>query len=71
MGYQILGVIILQAGGFLPKIVENAILYSTTWEYDRRREWSEAFVEERKENLERFRNAVITYKNGQIIAIDF
>lgn len=70
-GFQILGILILQTGGYMPRIVKDSILYSTTWEYDKSRGWAEAFIEERKQNLSKFRNAVINYKEGQKVFIDF
>jgi hypothetical protein len=71
IGFQILGVIILQTGAYLPDIVRRGILYSTLWEYDKRREWSESFEEERKENLRKFRDAIMNHKEGRKIQITF
>ena len=71
LGFQILGIIILQTESYMPRIVKDSILYSTTWEYDKRKEWAEAFIDERKENLKKFREAVIAYKEGQSVVIDF
>ena len=48
IGFQILGVLILQTGSFLPKIVEDSILYSTRWEYDKERGWSKPFEKEKR-----------------------
>lgn len=71
LGFQILGILILQTGSYLPRIVKDSILYSTTWEYDKRREWAEDFTGERRENLKKFKNAIINYKEGQKVTIDF
>jgi len=71
IGLQILGVLILQTGAYLPEYVRKGILYSTLWVYDKRRGWSVSFEEERKENLEKFRGAIITHKQGHQTKIDF
>jgi hypothetical protein len=71
IGLQILGILILQTGAYLPDIVRRGILYSTLWEYDKKREWSEPFEEERKENLRKFREAIINHREGNKIEITF
>jgi len=71
IGLQILGVLILQTGAYLPDIVRRGILYSTLWEYDRKRAWSEPFEDKRKENLARFQDAIINHKRGQSVKITF
>ncbi|TFG21359.1 MAG: hypothetical protein EU529_13610 [Promethearchaeota archaeon] len=71
IGFQILGIFILKTGAFLPEIVKNAILFSTTWEYDKMRGWSRLLEEERKENLDNFRKAILNHKVGKIIKISF
>ena len=69
IGFQILGVLILQTGSYLPKIVEDSILCSTGWDYDKTRGWSKPFEQERKENLENFRKAILSHKVGKTILI--
>ena len=69
IGFQILGVLILQTGSYLPKIVEDSILGSTEWDYDKTRGWSKPFEQERKENLENFRKAILSHKVGKTILI--
>jgi hypothetical protein len=71
IGLQILGILILQTGAYLPDIVRRGILYSTLWEYDKKREWSEPFEAERKENLRKFREAIINHKEDKKIKITF
>lgn len=66
IGFQILGLLILQTGSYLPEIVYDSILYSTRWGYDKERGWSKAFEEERKNNLECFRHAIQSHKEGKI-----
>ena len=55
----------------MPRIVKDSILYSTTWEYDGARGWAEAFIEVRKKNLSKFREAIFNYKEGKNVVIDF
>ncbi len=71
IGFQILGIFILKTGARLPDIVRNAILFSTVWEYDKSRGWGELFVEDRKENLKKFREAILNHKQGQITKVTF
>lgn len=51
IGYQILGILILQTGSYLPKIVLDSILYSTRWDYDKQRGWTDSIVKIRRENF--------------------
>lgn len=71
VGFQILGVLILQSGAILPEIVRFAVLHSTTWEYDGQRGWSKLLIEKRKENLRKFRSVIENHKTGKPIKIDF
>ncbi len=65
IGYQILGILILQTGSYLPDHVRDIILSSTTWEFDRRREWSKDLEEDRKFYLDDFRNKIMSHKEGR------
>jgi len=69
IGFQILGVLILQTGSYLPKIVEDSILYSTRWDYDKERGWSKPCEKERKENLESFRHTILSHKERMVTLI--
>jgi len=71
VGLQILGVLILQTGAYLPDIVRKGILFSTLWEYDKWRGWSQPFEKERKENLKKFRKAILMHKTGTKTKINF
>jgi len=66
IGFQILGLLILQTGSYLPEIVYDSILYSTRWEYDKERGWSKLLEEDRKKNLEIFRRAIQSHRVGKI-----
>lgn len=65
IGYQILGLLILYTKAKLPFEVYDAILYSTTWEYDKTRMWAQSYVDRRKKNLEVFRNLIIMHKSNE------
>ena len=71
IGYQILGILILQTGPFLPKLVEDSILYSTTWEHDKQRMWVKSAEDIRKKNLAQFRDAIQHHQAGVAIEINF
>lgn len=65
IGYQILGVLILQTGSFLPDKVKSSIMVSTSWEYDKSREWDSKSIESRKYHLNRFRNKIKNHRPGK------
>ena len=66
IGYQVIGLLLLYTKARLPFEVYDAILYSTTWEYDETRMWTEVYINQRKKNLEVFRNLIIKHKsNGE------
>ena len=71
IGFQVLGVYILETGARLPDVVKHSILFSTEWDYDKWRDWSSLYEEERKENLRKFREAIINHKEGKKIQITF
>ena len=71
IGLQILGILILQTGACLPEYVRKRILYSTLWDYDKRRDWSKSFEEERKGNLRKFRDAILSHESGRKVKINF
>lgn len=71
IGYQILGILILQTGSFLPKLVEDSILFSTMWEYDKQRMWVKSAEDIRKKNLAQFRDAIQHHQAGVSIQINF
>lgn len=65
IGYQILGLLILYTNARLPFEVYDAILYSTTWEYDKTRMWTEGYIDQRKKNLDVFRDLIIKHKSNE------
>ena len=66
IGFQILGLLILETGARLPFEVYDSIIYSTTWEYDKTRQWSQCYVDQRKKNLEIFRNLIVLCKSENL-----
>jgi len=59
LGYQVLALFLLETGSYVPGIVKEEVLYSTTWEYDRR--WGI----DRKEFLRKLREAVKNQEPGK------
>ena len=71
IGFQVLGIYILKSGARLPDVVKHSILFSTEWNYDKWRDWGALHENERKENLRRFRDAILNYEEGKKIFINF
>jgi len=66
VGYQILALLILETGSFLPDIVRQEVLKSTIWEYDYKQwRWGSNTIESRKTFLEKFREALDHYIPGE------
>ncbi len=62
VGYQILALLILETGSFLPDIVGQEVLKSTTWEYDYNQwKWSSDLIKSRKPFLKQFRRTLRRY----------
>ncbi|KKL65217.1 hypothetical protein LCGC14_2157190 [marine sediment metagenome] len=57
LGYQVLALYLLETGSFVPEVVKEEVLYSTTLEYDKRW-WGSNPDDERKEFLDKLRDAV-------------
>ncbi len=57
LGYQVLALFLLEVGAYVPEVVKEEVLYSTTWEYDKRW-WGTKVDEERKEFLRKLRDGV-------------
>ncbi len=51
--------------------MQRGVLYSTLWEHDKKHEWSEPFEEERRDNLRKFRGAIINHRQGKKVSITF
>lgn len=69
--YQILALLILETGSFLPEKVKQEVLRTTTWEYDEKREWSPNIISARKLFLKKFREALKNHVPGRRIDTDF
>jgi len=67
VGFQILGILILQTGSCLPVPVRDIILHSTTWEFDKRRGWSKNLEKDRIFHLNDFRDKIMNHKVGRKI----
>ncbi len=58
LGYQVLALFLLETGSFVPEVVKEEVLYSTTWEYEKRWWGSWGPDSFRKEFLNKLREAV-------------
>jgi hypothetical protein len=67
VGYQILALIILETGAFLPEKVKQEVLRSTTWKNDRQWGWSPDLLIPRKHFLKEFRRALRSYHGEKVI----
>ena len=65
VAYQILALLILETGSYMPDKVRNEVLRIAEWNYDKKWGWDPTFVEGRKEYLNTFRNAVKGHQPGK------
>lgn len=61
IGYQILGLLILETGSFMLNKIKKEILNSTTWENDKKWNWSPDYIIGRKNFLKNFRRIIRNY----------
>lgn len=59
IGYQILGLLIIQSKSLMPQEVYDAIMFSTSWKYDKTRIWAKDYIPYRKRNLQLFRDLIL------------
>jgi len=64
IGYQVLALFLLETGSFVPEVVKEEVLFSTTLEYDKRW-WGSDPDEERKEFLRKLRDGVENQVSGK------
>jgi hypothetical protein len=64
VGYQILGLLILETKSYMPKYVRDVIMKVSTWEFDKKRGWSSVLIEKRKQYLKEFRDGIKNYSYG-------
>ena len=64
IGYQVLALFLLETGSFVPEVVKEEVLFSTTLEYDKRW-WGSDPDEERKEFLRKLREGVLNQVPGK------
>jgi hypothetical protein len=65
IAYQILALLILETGTYMPDKVRDEVLRITEWEYDKKWGWKHKFVEDRKKFLEIFRSAIKNHQPGK------
>jgi len=65
VAFQILAILILETGSFLPKKVKKEVLKSTAWEYDKNWGWNTESINLRRVYLDDFRNKIINHIPGK------
>lgn len=65
IGYQVLALFLLETGAYVPEVVKEEVLFSTTWEYDQRWWGRSDFIESRKKFLNKLREAVKNQIQGK------
>ena len=63
--YQILAILILETGSYIPEIVKENVLKSTTWEFDKRWGWRQDALNIRRYYLNEFREKILNYAPGK------
>jgi hypothetical protein len=64
IGYQILALLVLETGAFLPEKVKEEVLKSTTWEFDKEWKWAPNAINIRKFYLNEFRQKILNHGPG-------
>ncbi len=65
IGYQVLALFLLETGSFVPEVVKEEVLFSTTWEYDKHW-WGGGDPDSyRMEFLNQLRDAVVNQVPGK------
>ena len=64
IGYQILALFLLEAGAYVPEVVKEEVLFSTTMEYDKRW-WGSDPDDERMEFMDKLRDGVSNQVPGK------
>jgi hypothetical protein len=65
IAYQILALLILETGSYMPNKVREEVLRITEWENDKKWGWDPAIIKNRKEFLMTFRNAIENHQPGK------
>ncbi|KKM84980.1 hypothetical protein LCGC14_1293730 [marine sediment metagenome] len=65
IGYQVLALYLLEAGAYVPEVVKGEVLFSTTFEYDKRWRGGGDPDSYRIEFLNQLRNAVVNQVPGK------
>ena len=65
IAYQILALLLLETGSFIPDIVKEKVLKSTEWEWDKQWDWDENALKIRKFYINEFREKIVQHKSGK------
>ena len=65
VAYQILALLLLETGSYVPEIVKEKVLKSTEWERDKQWDWDENALKIRKFYLNEFREKILQHESGK------
>lgn len=65
IAYQILALLLLETGSYVPEVVKEKVLKSTEWEFDKQWDWDENALKIRKFYLNEFREKILLHESGK------
>ncbi len=65
IAYQILALLLLETGSYVPEVVKEKVLKSTEWEFDKQWDWDENALKIRKFYLNEFREKILHHEPGK------
>lgn len=65
IAYQILALLLLETGSYIPEVVKEKVLKTTEWEWDKQWDWDENALKIRKFYINEFREKVINHIPGK------
>ncbi len=65
IAYQILALLLLETGSYVPEVVKEKVLKSTEWEFDKQWDWDEKALKIRKYYLNEFREKLVRHEPGK------
>lgn len=64
IAYQILALLLLETGSYVPEVVKEKVLKSTDWEFDKKWDWDENALKIRKFYINEFREKILRHESG-------
>jgi len=65
IAYQILALLLLETGSYVPEVVKEKVLKSTDWEFDKQWDWDENALKIRKFYINEFREKILRHEPGK------